>query len=138
LSGPAFVSRGASRGELDLDESFLSFLGSPLLSKALTLMQLGEIIGDKLPMTPSRTTLPPLLARTAFGGLVGAAAFVPDNRRATVGVLLGSSAALAAAFAGEGLRAVVSGRTGLPDAVAALAEDAVVLLVGSRVSKHAG
>jgi hypothetical protein len=84
---------------------------------------------------PSRTRLMPLLGRAASGGLAGAAAFVSDDRRAATGVLLGSSAAVAAAFAGEGIRALGGRETGLPDSVVALAEDTVVLLAGSRASK---
>lgn len=131
-SGPAFVSRAASRGGLDLGGTRLAFLGSPRLSKALLVMALGELLGDKLPTTPSRTALPPLLGRAASGGVVGAALFVAEGRRAVAGAALGSSAAVAAAFAGESLRALLSEKGGLPDPVVALAEDAVVLLVGSR------
>jgi uncharacterized membrane protein len=135
-SGPAFACRAASRGDLDLGGTPLAFLGSPRLSKALTLMQLGEVLGDKLPVAPSRTALMPLLGRVASGGLAGAAAFVSEDRRAATGAILGSSAAVTAAFAGEALRALVGGKTGLPDPVVALAEDSVVLLVGSRASKY--
>jgi len=130
-SGPAFVSRAAVRGELDLDGSFLSFLGSHRLSKVLTMMQRGELAADKLPMTPSRTALPSVLGRAAFGGLVGAAIFVADGRSVAAGTALGSSAAVVAAFAGERLRALAVEQTGLPNPVVALAEDAVVFLVGS-------
>ena len=132
LSGPAFVSRAASRGDLNLDGTFLAFLSSPRLSKALVLMELGELVGDKLPATPSRTSPPPLLGRAASGALVGAAVFVSEGRRATIGAALGSTAAIAAGFAGERLRALIVEKTGLPDLVVALAEDATVLLVGLR------
>jgi uncharacterized membrane protein len=132
LSGPAFVSRAASRGDLDLDGTILAFLGSPRISKALVLMELGELVGDKLPATPSRTSPPPLLGRAASGALVGAAVFVSEGRRATTGAALGSTAAIAGAFAGERLRALAVEKTGLPDPVVALAEDATVLLVGLR------
>ncbi len=132
LSGPALVSRAASRGGLDLGGTRLAFLGSPRLSKALLVMALGELVGDKLPTTPSRTARPPLLGRAATGGLVGAALFVSEGRRATTGAALGSSAAVAAAFAGERLRALLVEKTNLPDPAVALAEDAVVLLVGYR------
>jgi uncharacterized membrane protein len=135
-SGPAFVSRAASRGDLDLGGTPLAFLGSPRLSKALTVAQLGEMIGDKLPATPGRTALPPLLGRAASGGLVGAAAYVSESRSVVTGAVLGSAAAVVAAFAGEKLRAIVGQKTGLPDALVAVAEDAVVFIVGSRTSKN--
>ena len=130
LSGPAFVSRAASRGSLNLDGTFLALLGSPRLSKALLLMELGELAGDKLPVAPSRTALPPLLGRAASGGVVGAAVYVSEGRRATTGAALGSTAAIAAAFAGERLRALAVEEAGLPGTVVALAEDAIVFLVG--------
>jgi uncharacterized membrane protein len=132
VSGPALISRAASRGALNLEGTSLAFLGSPRLSKVLSVGALGELIVDKLPTTPSRTALPTLLCRAASGGLVGAALFASEGRRAAAGAALGSSAALAASFAGEGLRALTVEKTGLPDPVVALAEDTVVLLVGSR------
>jgi uncharacterized membrane protein len=130
LSGPAFVSHAASRGDLDLDRTVFAFLGSPYVFKALVLMELGELVGDKLPVTPSRTSPPPLFGRAASGALVGAAVF--EGRRATIGAALGSTAAIGAAFAGERLRALAVEKTGLPDPVVAFAEDAIVLLVGLR------
>ena len=133
LSGPAFVSRAASRGDLNLDGTTLAFLGSPRVSKALLLMALAELLGDKLPVTPSRTALLPLLGRAASGGLVGAASFVSEGRRASTGILLGSSAAIAAAFAGEWLRTLAVEKTALPGPIVALAEDAIVLLIGFRM-----
>jgi uncharacterized membrane protein len=132
LSGPAFVSRAASRGHLDLDGTVFAFFGSQRIFKAIVLMELGELVGDKLPATPSRTSLPPLLGRAASGALVGAAVFVSEGRRAMTGAALGSTAAIAGAFAGERLRALAVEKTGLPDPVVALAEDATVLLVGLR------
>jgi uncharacterized membrane protein len=95
-------------------------------------MALGELVGDKLSITPSRTSPPVLLWRAVSGGLVGSASFVSEGRRATTGGVLGSSAAIAAAIAGERLRALAGEKTGLPDPLFALAEDAVALVVGFR------
>jgi len=93
-------------------------------------MELGELVGDKLPMTPSRTAPPPLLGRVVSGAVVGAAVFVAGDRRVATGAVLGSAAAIVVAFAGEQLRAQIVERSGLPDPVVALAGDAIVLLVG--------
>ena len=136
LSGPAFVCRAASRDRLDLDGTVFASLGSPRISKVLILMELGELVGDKLPVTPSRTSPLPLLGRAASGALVGAVVSVSEGRRATIGAALGSTAAVVAAFAGERLRALAVEKTGLPDPVVALAEDATVLLVGLRSLKN--
>jgi len=138
MSGPALVSRAAAAGRLPLGGTALAFLGSPRVSKALLVAALGEVIGDKLPMTPSRTSPPPLLGRAASGALVGAALFVSEGCRAAPGAVVGSSAAVAAAFAGERLRALAGEKTGLPDPVLALVEDAVVLLGGPRLLKGVG
>ena len=132
FSGPAFVSRAASRGRLNVKGSPLAFLGSKRLSQALTVAALGELVGDKLSITPSRTSPPVLLWRAVSGALVGTASFVPDGCRTTTGAVLGSSAAIVTAIAGERLRALAGRKTGLPDLVVALAEDTLVLLVGFR------
>jgi uncharacterized membrane protein len=136
LSGPAFVSHAASHGHLDLEGTPLAFLGSSRLSKILILMEIGELVGDKLPTTPSRTAIPPLLGRAVSGAVVGAAVFLSDGRRATTGVALGSTAAVVAAFAGERLRARTVEKTGFPDPVVAIVEDATVLLLGLRSLKN--
>ncbi len=133
MSGPALLSRAAARDRLSLEGTRLSFLGSPRVSKTLLVMALGELVVDKLPATPSRTALPPLLGRAAMGALVGAAVFASDGRREAAGATLGSSAAVVAAFAGERLRVLAGGITGLPDPVVALAGDAIVLLGGLRL-----
>ena len=77
----------------------------------------------------------PILGRAASGGLAGAAMFVAEDRRATTGAALGASAAVAAAFAGESLRSLAGQTTGLPDPAVGLAEDALILVVGSLSSK---
>jgi len=136
FSGPAFVCHAASRGRLDLGGTPLAFLSSPRLAKAALLMVLGEAVGDKLPMAPSRTSRSPLLGRAVSGAMVGAAVFVSEGRRATTGAAIGSTAAIVVSFAGERLRALAGEKTGLPDAAVALAEDAIVLLIGLRSLKN--
>jgi len=131
FSGPAFVSRAASGGNLNLGGTPLGFLNSPRLSKTLTIMALGELAGDKLPTTPSRTALSPLIGRAVSGGLVGAALFASEGRRVPAGAILGAASAVAAASAGERLRAFAGERTGVPDPLVAVAEDAVVLAIGA-------
>lgn len=135
MSGPALLSRAAAKGSLQLEGTAFAFLGSPRISKALLVLALGELFTDKLPVTPSRTSIPPLLGRAASGALVGAALFASDGRSAATGAALGSSAAVAAAYAGERMRALAGEKSGLPDPVVALAEDAIVLVGGSRLLK---
>lgn len=131
MSGPASVARAARDGRISVEGSRLSFLASPPVATLLTVFQAGEFVGDKLPATPSRTALPPLLGRAGSGALAGAA--VSEDGRSIAGALLGAGAAVAAAFAGEQLRAAVGQMTGAPDALVAVAEDAMVLAVAARL-----
>jgi uncharacterized membrane protein len=132
MAAPAALSRAAAAGRGGgLRDTPFAVLGSSKVSALLTLFEVGELIGDKLPMTPSRTSLPPLLGRAASGAVVGGALFTSERHRTVPGAAFGAAAAVAAAYAGERLRALASEKTGLPDPVVALAEDTVVL-VGAR------
>ena len=134
MAGPAAVSRAAANGNLEnLKGTLFATLGSSKVSTTLTVLEVGELIGDKLPVTPSRTSLPPLLGRAASGALVGATLFASGERNPAAGAALGAVSALVAAYAGEYLRAYAVQWSGAPDLVAALLEDGVVLLTARRL-----
>ncbi len=134
MAAPATLSRAVSDGRIEgLEETPFSILGSPRVSTALRIMEFGELIVDKLPATPSRTSPPPLLGRMASGALVGAALFASEDRGQAVGSILGAVAALASAYAGESLRVQTAQRLGVPDPLVALLEDGLVLLAGARL-----
>lgn len=133
-AGPAALSRAVERGDVDgLENTLFAAFGYPGVSTVLRMMEIGEFIGDKLPVTPSRTSPPPLLGRAASGALVGAALFASEKRPAVAGGILGVASALAAAYVSERLRLQISGRLGVPDPVVALLEDGLVLLAGARL-----
>jgi uncharacterized membrane protein len=134
MAAPATLSRAVVRGDVDgLENTPFAALGSPEVSTMLRMFEIGEMFVDKLPAVPSRTSLPPLLGRAVSGGLVGAALFASEGRRAATGGALGGAAAVASAYAGEQLRAQVGQLTGVPDPAVALLEDAVVLLGAHRL-----
>lgn len=134
MAAPAALSRAAADGRTgSLRDTPFAVLGSSKVSRLLTLFEVGELIVDKLPVTPSRTSAPPLLGRAASGAFVGAALFASGGRRFATGGTLGASAAVAAAFAGERLRALGAQRLGGSDLALALAEDAIVLLGTHRL-----
>ncbi len=134
MAGPAAVSRAAAAGRLaNLEDTPFAALGTSKVSLALTVLEVGEIVGDKLPVMPSRTSLPALLGRAASGALVGAALFASGKRRSAAGAILGAVSAVATAYAGEHLRADAVDKTGVPDTVAALLEDGIVLLTARRL-----
>jgi uncharacterized membrane protein len=134
MAAPATLSRAVSAGRIKgLEDTPFSALGSPGVSTVLRMMEIGELIVDKLPVTPSRTSPPPLLGRMASGSLVGAALFASEDRRSLVGGALGAAAALASAYAGERLRLQAAEKLGMPDPIVALLEDGLVLLAGARL-----
>jgi uncharacterized membrane protein len=73
----------------------------------------GELVGDKLPATPSRVGAGPLFGRATSGAVVGAVA--------------GALGALAGSWLFYVARKAVVEKTGLPDLVVALVEDAVAI-----------
>jgi uncharacterized membrane protein len=134
MAAPAALSSAVERGDVGgLEDTPFAALGFPGVSRALRLLEIGEMIVDKLPVAPSRTSPPPLLGRAAFGAFVGAALFVSEGRRAAVGGVLGAVSALAGAYAGEHLRLLGAERLGIPDPVVALLEDGVVLFGAARL-----
>jgi uncharacterized membrane protein len=134
MAAPAALSRAAANGRLDgIGATPFAVLGSSRISRLLTLFEAGELIVDKLPLAPSRTSPPPLFGRASSGAFVGAALFASEGRRAATGGALGAVAAVASAYAGEQLRARIGQLTGIPDPAVALLEDAVVLLSTYRL-----
>jgi uncharacterized membrane protein len=99
----------------------------------------GELVADKLPRTPSRTTPPGLAGRLvggAFAGRLLARASGADAHGAAVCALIASGAACGSAFAGERTRAALGRRTGLPDPVFAVAEDAIAVGVALAATRR--
>ena len=130
-AGAAALSRAISAGRIGgLKDTPFAALGSPGVSTALRMMEIGEFIADKLPVTPSRTSLLPLLGRAACGALAGATLFVSEERRAEAGAVLGALSAATAAYAGESLRARIQEKLRVPDPIVGLLEDGIVLLGG--------
>jgi uncharacterized membrane protein len=130
MSAPALLARSVRRGDLDAPD--LPFLGSPRISGLLALLAVGEMIADKMPFIPSRTSAPSLLGRLLSGALVGATLFTSEGRHGNSGAILGALSALAAAYAGEGLRSA-GVRKGIPDPILATLEDRLVLTLGTRL-----
>ena len=102
--------------------------GTLVSALVFTAMAVGEWIGDKLPSTPNRTALIPVLGRSVFGGLVGALAATSLKGPAAEGAVLGVLGALAGTYGGFMLRKFFSERVG-KDMPVAVAEDGIALLL---------
>jgi uncharacterized membrane protein len=137
MAAPALLSRTVRRGDVEgLQYTPFAALGFPKVSTALQLMMIGELVADKTPFVPSRTSPPALLGRALSGALVGTTLFISEGRRGTSGAVLGALCAVAAAYAGERLRAQGTEKLGLPDIVLAFVEDGIVLFSGSRLLRR--
>ena len=129
MGAPALVSAHLTRdGHTPppaLMQSPLKWLASPTTALVFKVLGAGEIVGDKLPKTPSRTDPGPLFGRALFGGLCGAALCLDEGESPVLGAALGAVSAVASAFAFYHLRHSLTYDIGLPDLPVALAEDAL-------------
>ena len=126
LTAPAAVSWAAYLGWLGLDPP-LSLIGSLPAVIILTLLALGELVADKLPITPKRTEIPGLIARMLTGGIAGACIADGGAQPALPGAVLGAAGGLVGAFAGYQLRTRIVNGLGIRDLYIALVEDLVAI-----------
>src|SRR5580658_10474171 len=100
FTAPAVVCWAAYLGWINLHGSHLAFLGSIITAVIVTLLAIFELVNDKLPKTPNRTTPGPLGARIVLGALSGAALAIAGGQGALLGVILGTVGAVAGTFGG--------------------------------------
>jgi len=98
MTAPAVVAWAAHLNRLVLFGTRLSFLASPVTVGIVTLLAVGELIADKLPATPSRTSAVPLSGRVLTGGLCGAAICAGWGASVAIGTALGAVGGVAGAF----------------------------------------
>jgi uncharacterized membrane protein len=130
LTAPAVVSWIAHLRGFNLQGSYLSFMDSTAAVAVFTLLALVELVSDKLPKTPSRTTAVPLVARILTGGLAGATLCAAGGGSAAIGAILGVVGALVGTFGGYQARTRTVKALGVHDFVIALLEDAVAVFGG--------
>ena len=99
----------------------------PLLATAVV----GELIVDKLPMTPSRLEPGPLVGRLVGSGVTGALVSRGRGGSSITGALVGAVTALASSWAFGRGRVKISARTGVPDPVVAIGEDGLAIAFAS-------
>src|SRR5215469_5555562 len=80
FTAPAAVSWAAKLGYLNLDDSWLAFMGYEWTPWIFTLLAIVELVTDQLPSTPGRKVPAQFGARLVSGALSGA----------TIGVVAGS------------------------------------------------
>jgi uncharacterized membrane protein len=131
----AALSWAARLGWISVAGTPLEFLAAPVTSYITTAFALLELIGDKLPMTPSRKELGGFASRVVVGGFSGAA-IGASLGSLWMGVLPGIIGAVAGTLGGYSCRAklAVACRKDLP---AALIEDAIAIIASYLIVSHA-
>jgi uncharacterized membrane protein len=125
----------AHLGYLPVDGTWASWTASTAAVAIFTVLAVGELIADKLPRTPNRTAVGPLVWRLILGGLAGAIAATSMQGPGIEGVLLGVVGALAGAFAGFMIRRNLVEQIDCADWKIAVVED-LVAIFGAVFALH--
>ena len=130
MTAPAAVCWAAHFGWLPLSGTGLDFLARPVTLWIITIMAVGELIADKLPMTPPRTHPVGLIARATLGAACGLAVAVAGHINPVLAAIVALAGALLSAFGGYNARHMLVSRYRLPDFAVALVEDAIAIAGG--------
>jgi uncharacterized membrane protein len=127
LMAPAVVAWAAYLGWLNLHGSPVAFMGSTTAVAIFSLLAIAELVGDKLPKTPKRTALVPLLARILMGGLSGASLCASAGQSLFIGAVLGAIGGVIGAFGGYEIRRRLVRNLKIKDVFIAICEDLIAI-----------
>jgi uncharacterized membrane protein len=127
MMAPALIAWAAHRGWINLQETPMASIGSTAAVVIFSLMAAGELVGDKLSLTPKRTAPFPLSARIVLGAFSALCLGAAMHRQLLVVTLLGAIGALVGAFAGYRIRRSLVRKLHARDRVIAIAEDLITL-----------
>lgn len=125
MTAPAAISFAAHYGLLDLDGTWIGFLGYRWTPWILLLLAIGELITDQLPSTPSRKVPISFGTRILMGAVTGGAIGVAAGAW-WMGALVGVIGAIIGTLGGAAARARMAATFG-KDRPAAFIEDAVAI-----------
>jgi uncharacterized membrane protein len=117
----------AYAGYVPVDGTWAFWVAKLVTAIVFTVLAVAELVGDKLPRTPDRTSMGPLLARLIFGGLVGGIVAASLNGSGIEGIILGVGGVLVGAFGGYLVRREIVERSSGKDWPVAIAEDLVAV-----------
>lgn len=126
LTAPAATAWAVHLGWLKL-QGLLTLMGSLPAVAIFTLLAAVELVADKLPKTPKRTSPPGLIARIVMGGLTGACVATGGGQGAPLGAVLGAVGGVVGCFRGYAARTRLVSALGMPDIYVALLEDLVAI-----------
>jgi uncharacterized membrane protein len=128
FTAPAAVSWAARLGYLNLEGSWLAFMGYAWTPWIFTLLALVEMIGDQLPSTPSRK-VPMQFGARIVGGALSGATIGAAGASWIVGLFAGVVGAVIGTYGGAEIRSRLAKAFGR-DTPAALTEDAGAIILG--------
>jgi uncharacterized membrane protein len=132
MTAPAVVSFKMKRMAKAEHLEHPTGLSGGRVSTALAFAALGELVADKLPKMPNRTDPPALIVRGISGAFAGAALSGRDRDARITGAILGGLAAVGASYGMYYLRGWLVKKTGVPDAMVAIGEDAIALTLALK------
>ena len=121
---PAAIAWAAHLGWLKL-EGTLALIGSVPAVAIFTLLAAAELVADKMPWIPNRTSIPGLIARIIMGKLAGACVAAAGGQSIWLGALCGAVGGIAGTFGGYQARTRSVKALGKPDIYVALIEDLI-------------
>jgi len=124
LTPPASVAWAAHLGWLQLHGT-LALIGSLPSVAIFTLLAAAELVADKMPWMPRRTSIPGLIARVVTGKIAGACIAAAGGESLLLGLILGAVGGVAGGFGGYYARTRLVRALGIPDIPVALIEDLV-------------
>ena len=110
-------------------------MASPKTANVFKVLAGGELISDKMPHGPDRTSPPQLIARLASGATAGAVLSEARGASVRVGALLGAAGALAGTFTFFHIRRYLNHEQDIPDPLLAVIEDAITYGAGWQIVK---
>ena len=132
LTAPAVVAWAAALDWISLDNTWASWVDNKITLVVLTILAVAELVSDKLPKTPPRTSPPAFGARLVMGGFAGAVLGAWPHWTFTalgagvIGAVLGTLGGY------QARKRLVAARGG-QDLPIALLEDAVAILGGFAI-----
>ena len=117
----------AYTGYLPVEDTWAEWTSHLWVAIVFTVLAVAELVADKTPRIPDRTSLGPLLWRLVLGGMVGSIAAIALTGAAIEGVMLGLIGAILGTFGGFMVRRELVQRIGFKDWQVALAEDFIAI-----------
>ncbi len=132
LTAPTVVAWAAMLDWINLDGTWASWIGHPMLVTLLTILAVIELITDQLDKTPNRTSTLQFSVRLITGGFAGAALATAWGHP-WAGAGAGVIGAVLGTMGGYELRRKLSDNVGI-DLPVALTEDIVAVLGGFTIA----